>query len=48
MLALLLATSSTTRAATASPAGLLAVGLGGALNIGGWRWMRHIIDRVAS
>lgn len=43
MLGLLLATSSATRAATASPTGIMAVSVGGALNFGGWRWMRRII-----
>jgi len=43
MLALLLATSATTRAATVTPAGIAAVTVGGALNLGGWRWMRRII-----
>jgi tight adherence protein B len=48
MLGLLLATSSSTRAATISPAGVAAVTVGGALNFGGWRWMRRIIGGVAS
>lgn len=48
MLLLLLATSATTRAATARPVGLAVVALGAALNLGGWRWMRRIIDRVAT
>ena len=48
MLALLLATSPSTRAAAVSGAGLTAIVVGGALNIAGWRWMRHIVGRVAS
>lgn len=48
MLALLLATSATTRAAAMSPIGSVAVALGVALNVGGWRWMRRIIGGVAA
>ena len=48
MLLLLLATSSATREAAAGPAGLAAIGAGGALNVAGWRWMRRIIGRAAS
>lgn len=48
MLAVLLATSPATRAASATPAGLLVVGLGAVLNLVGWRWMRRIIERAAS
>lgn len=48
MLALLLATSPTTRAAAMTPVGSIAVALGATLNLGGWRWMRRIIDGVAS
>lgn len=48
MLALLLATSSATRTATASPAGVVAVAIGGALNVGGWRWMQRIIGSAGS
>lgn len=43
MLALLLATSSTTRDAVASPVGATAIVIGAALNLAGWRWMRHMI-----
>ncbi len=43
MLVLLLLTSSATRAAAGSPLGVLAVTIGGALNLIGWRWMRRII-----
>ena len=46
MLALLLATSSSTRAATVGPSGLVVVAAGAALNLAGWRWMRRIIDGV--
>lgn len=48
MLGLLLATSSTTRAAATTPAGSAAIALGAALNLGGWRWMRRIIAGVAT
>lgn len=43
MLALLLATSSSTRAAVATPTGLLLVGGGVVLNLCGWSWSRRII-----
>jgi tight adherence protein B len=46
MLALLLATSATTRAAATSTTGLAAIAIGGVLNVAGWRWMRHIIGEV--
>lgn len=48
MLALLLATSSSTRQAALTSAGLLTIGLGGILNLVGWRWMRRIVARVAT
>ena len=48
MLALLLATSATTRAATATPVGIVAIVLGGVLNLGGWRWMQCIIGSAAT
>lgn len=48
MLALLFATSSTTRTAAMTPIGSVAIALGAALNIGGWRWMRRIIAGVDS
>ena len=43
MLALLMVTSAATRAATATPLGLLALAVGVALNLTGWHWMRRII-----
>ena len=43
MLTLLLLTSAATRAATATPIGLVVLATGGALNAIGWRWMRQII-----
>lgn len=43
MLGLLLATSASTRTAVGTPAGTLAVALGGSLNLIGWRWMRRIV-----
>ena len=48
MLALLLATSSTTRAAATSGPGFVAIVVGGVLNIAGWRWMRRIVAGVES
>lgn len=48
MLALLLATSSTTRDAALSPAGLTAITIGGAINLVGWRWMQRIVRRVST
>jgi tight adherence protein B len=48
MLTLLLTTSSTTRAAASTPTGSVAIVLGAALNIGGWRWMRRIIAGAES
>ena len=48
MLGLLLATSSTTRAAALTPVGSAAIAVGAALNVVGWRWMRRIIGEVAS
>lgn len=44
MLAMLLLTSATTRAAAATPTGMAAIAGGGTLNLLGWRWMRRIID----
>lgn len=44
MLSLLLVTSDSTRAATSTPPGMIAVALGATLNIIGWRWMRRIVD----
>lgn len=43
MLVLLAITSASTRAAVVSTPGLIAVVVGGALNVVGWRWMRHLI-----
>ena len=48
MLAVLIATSSTTRSAVAGPAGSAIIAAGVALNIAGWRWMRRIIERAAA
>lgn len=48
MLLLLLLTSSPTREAAASRAGLVAISIGGALNVSGWRWMRRIITGATS
>lgn len=48
MLALLLATSTSTRAAATSPIGASAIVAGGVLNLGGWRWMRRIIAGVSA
>lgn len=48
MLALLLATSSSTRTAAATPIGAVTIALGAVLNVCGWRWMRHIIAGVTS
>ncbi len=47
LLALLIATSAPVRDVTGSPTGAVVVLLGAALNIGGWRWMRRIIDGAA-
>lgn len=46
MLALLVMTSASTRAAVASTPGLVAVIVGAALNIVGWRWMRRLVGGV--
>lgn len=48
MLVVMLVTSPATRSAASSPAGVLVVGVGGLLNVAGWRWMRRIIDRAAA
>lgn len=48
MLALLLATSTTTRTAAMTPVGSAAISIGVALNLVGWRWMRRIIGAVAA
>lgn len=48
MLALLLATSATTRTAAVTPVGSIALVLGAALNLAGWRWMRRIIAGAAA
>ncbi len=48
MLGLLLLTSSSVRTAATGPVGLAAVGVGGALNLIGWRWMRRIISGTIS
>lgn len=48
MLALLLATSPTTRSAALTSTGMVAILIGGALNLLGWRWMRRIVAQVAS
>jgi Flp pilus assembly protein TadB len=44
MLALLLLTSGAVRGFAASPAGLVVVAGGAALNTAGWRWMAHLIE----
>ena len=44
MLALLLVTSASVRAAVTGPAGLLVVASGAILNFVGWRWMGRIIE----
>lgn len=43
VLALLAATSTSVRSHLGRPAGAIAVGVGIALNVAGWRWMRRII-----
>lgn len=43
MLALLIATDADVRAVIQAPVGLTLVAVGLALNLVGWRWMRHII-----
>lgn len=43
MLALLYVTSAATRTAVHTPAGLVAVGFGGLLNLAGWCWMRRAV-----
>jgi tight adherence protein B len=48
MLVLLLVTSPATRAAAFSGPGLIAIVVGGGLNLLGWHWMRRIVGRVAS
>jgi tight adherence protein B len=48
MLALLLITSATTRAAATSTTGLALIATGAVLNLIGWRWMRRLIGVVAS
>jgi tight adherence protein B len=45
-LALLLATSATTRSAVLGPSGMVCLGAGAALNATGWWWMRRIIGRA--
>lgn len=47
VLALLLGTSVSVRSAVATPAGILVVSTGIALNAAGWHWMRRIIRRSA-
>lgn len=44
MLVLLVANSAGVRSALATPAGGLAITVGFVLNLGGWRWMRRIIE----
>jgi tight adherence protein B len=44
-LALLMATSSSSRAAVLAPSGVFSLGAGAALNAAGWWWMRRIIGR---
>lgn len=44
VLVLLSASSSTVRHQLTQPVGALSVGLGAALNLAGWRWMRRIIE----
>jgi tight adherence protein B len=46
MLALLALTSRSVRAASTSPAGLVAIALGAMLNLAGWAWMRRLIARA--
>ena len=46
MLVLLIATSGMVRTAVASPMGVAVVVAGGALNLAGWMWMRHLILRA--
>jgi len=48
MLALLLATSASTRAAAAGGPGIMAITVGGILNLAGWRWMRRIVGRTTA
>lgn len=47
MLLVLVATSPSVRYVVLSPPGLLLVGAGSLLNLGGWTWMRRIIDGAA-
>lgn len=47
MLALLVATSSSVRAAVVSPAGVVVVVAGAGLNAAGWTWMRRVIESVS-
>jgi tight adherence protein B len=46
MLTLLAVTSRSVRVAVTSPAGLIAIMLGAALNVIGWGWMRRLIARA--
>ena len=48
MLALMMLTSGSVRDAVFSPVGLVAVGVGAALNVSGWLWMRRTINRDAT
>ncbi len=43
MLSLLLLTSGSVRMFVGSPDGFGVVVIGAALNVAGWRWMRHLI-----
>jgi tight adherence protein B len=47
VLMLLVTTSASVRAELRTPLGLTVVLSGAALNVAGWRWMRHVIDGVA-
>lgn len=47
MLALLSVAEPSVRATLATPAGLACIGAGALCNVGGWWWMRHIIERAA-
>ncbi len=47
MLTMLVATSPSVRDALTTPLGIASVAFGAALNLGGWRWMRRIIEASA-
>ena len=48
MLAMLVVTSASVRAALTTPPGLVAVAVGVLLNVIGWRWQRHLLRRAAA